>query len=130
MIKRNRRFSNVTKNESCSDPRELLLSLVDMGSIDSDDMLVACVSEMSDAECKRVLNSLALPECAECEDDEVEFDGDVEPVDDVVIDTDKEDASDGDEPDEDDSDEVEFESRIARLERSLRAESRKHRCRR
>lgn len=127
MIKRNRRFSNVAKNESCSDPRELLLSLVDMGSIDSDDMLVACVSEMSDAECKRVLNSLALPECAECEDDEVEFDNDIEPVDDVVIDTDDEEGA----SDEDDSDdEVEFESRIARLERSLRAESRKHCCRR
>ena len=55
--------------ESVDDPHELLLSLVDMGSLDIEDALLACVKEMSDAECKRVLGSLQLPECDNCDDE-------------------------------------------------------------
>lgn len=114
------------KNESCcEDPRELLLSLVDLGSIDVDEMLIACVSEMSDAECKRVLNSLSLPSNAEAveepednfdeepEDDSTE-DADVEPVD-------SDDLEDDAEAEElDDEDIAEVESRIRRLEKALK----------
>lgn len=57
MIKRNMK----RKCESVEDPRELFLSLVDMGSIDIEDAFLACVREMSDAECKRILNSISLP---------------------------------------------------------------------
>lgn len=126
------------KNESCDDPRELLLSLVDLGSIDSDEMLLACVSEMSDAECKRVLNSLSLPTGAELEDeddmDDVDFDdADVEPADDTVLDdADADDADDWEDDDADEGDtdeeaddEAELEARIRKLERSLSNESRR-----
>lgn len=126
------------KNESCDDPRELLLSLVDLGSIDSDEMLLACVSEMSDAECKRVLNSLSLPTGAELEDedgmDDVDFDdADVEPADDTVLDdADADDADDWEDDDADEGDtdeepedEAELEARIRKLERSISNESRR-----
>lgn len=125
------------KNESCDDPRELLLSLVDLGSIDSDEMLLACVSEMSDAECKRVLNSLSLPTGAELEDEDdmdVDFDdADVEPADDTVLDdADADDADDWEDDDADEGDadeeaddEAELEARIRKLERSLSNESRR-----
>lgn len=131
-----RRVSFRRKNESLvEDPHELLLSLVDMGSLDVEDALLACVTEMSDAECKRVLNSLSLPECCdEVEDEEMEEMPDdldeVETLDDTV------DLEDDDEPEvevedvelEDDEDEEaaeecrnrELEARIRRLERVLR----------
>ena len=102
--------------ESVKDPHELILSLVDFGSIDADDMLVACVSEMSDAECKRVLHQLDLvPE------DNAEIDDVATPdIDDVEIDDTEIDDKDLDEDDDkNDETEVELESRIRKLERRL-----------
>ena len=114
--------------ESVKDPHELILSLVDFGSIDADDMLVACVSEMSDAECKRVLHQLDLvPEDdakiddAEIDDTESDIDNDIE-IDDVEIDDkdiDDEDENDDDDDAKNDEAEVELESRIRKLERRL-----------
>ena len=114
--------------ESVKDPHELILSLVDFGSIDTDDMLVACVSEMSDAECKRVLHQLDLvPEDdaeiddVEIDDTESDIDNDIE-IDDVEIDDkdiDDEDENDDDDDAKNDETEVELESRIRKLERRL-----------
>lgn len=118
--------------ESVKDPHELILSLVDFGSIDADDMLVACVSEMSDAECKRVLHQLDLvPEDDteidgdEIDDTESDIDNDIE-IDDVEIDgkdldedDDEDDEDDEDDDDKNDETEVELESRIRKLERRL-----------
>lgn len=115
--------------ESVKDPHELILSLVDFGSIDADDMLVACVSEMSDAECKRVLHQLDLvPEDdteiddVEIDDTESDMDNDIE-IDDVEIDDkdidDEDDDEDEDDDDKNDETEVELESRIRKLERRL-----------
>lgn len=114
------------KTESIEDPRELLLSLVDMGSLDADELLLACVQEMSDAECKRVLNSLTLPSCCddvECDDEveDVEFedpeDVDVEPAEPVEFEEDE------DEEELDDEEIAEVESRIRRLEKALKNNS-------
>ena len=114
--------------ESVKDPHELILSLVDFGSIDADDMLVACVSEMSDAECKRVLHQLDLVPEDDTEIDGTEIDDVATPdIDDVEIDDveiDDKDIDDEDEDDDDDDDkndetEVELESRIRKLERRL-----------
>lgn len=133
MIKFNKSRSIRRMVESVKDPHELILSLVDFGSIDADDMLVACVSEMSDAECKRVLHQLDLvPEDdteiddVEIDDTESDIDNDIE-IDDVEIDD--KDIDDEDEDDDDDEDdknndktddtEVELESRIRKLERRL-----------
>ena len=133
------RKSSRVKNESCDDPRELLLSLVDLGSIDSDEMLLACVQEMSDAECKRVLNSLSLPACSDCvdsepaddemtiefpEDDEDDW-GDDEDSDDVEESDDEADEDADEESDDDSEEEAELEARIRKLERSLSNESRR-----
>ena len=114
--------------ESVKDPHELILSLVDFGSIDTDDMLVACVSEMSDAECKRVLHQLDLvPEDdaeiddVEIDDTESDIDNDIE-IDDVEIDDkdiDDEDENGDDDDAKNDETEVELESRIRKLERRL-----------
>ena len=116
--------------ESVKDPHELILSLVDFGSIDADDMLVACVSEMSDAECKRVLHQLDLVPEDDAEIDDVEIDetesdidNDIE-IDDVEIDDKDLDEDDDDDDDKNDADkndeaEVELESRIRKLERRL-----------
>lgn len=141
MIRNSFRRNTRQKNEELvSDPHELLLSLVDMGSLDMEEALLACVSEMSDAECKRVLNSLSLPSRSEEVDDLEEDDYNVEPVDDVVFDADDEDEADNEdsddfdlddeESDEDvdededaDEDEAELEARIRKLERSLSNES-------
>lgn len=83
MIRKNIR----RKCESVEDPRELLLSLVDMGSIDIEDAFLACVREMSDAECKRILNSISLPSNTELSDEQ---DEDVdEDVEDVTVDDEK-----------------------------------------
>lgn len=129
MIKNKRTFRKM-KNESCDDPRELLLSLVDLGSIDTDEMLVACVSEMSDAECKRVLNSLSLPSNSEevedewSDSEEVE-DADVEPSDDLVLDDEEESSEEPDEESEDEDQIAEVESRIRRLERIAKRENKK-----
>ena len=112
--------------ESVKDPHELILSLVDFGSIDADDMLVACVSEMSDAECKRVLHQLDLvPEDdteiddVEIDDTESDIDNDIE-IDEVEIDDkDIDDEDDDEDDDKNDDAEVELESRIRKLERRL-----------
>lgn len=117
--------------ESVKDPHELILSLVDFGSIDADDMLVACVSEMSDAECKRVLHQLDLvPEDdaeiddVEIDDAESDIDNDIEIDDAEIDDKDLDEDDDDDDDDENDDDkndetEVELESRIRKLERRL-----------
>ena len=133
MIKFNKSRNIRRMVESVKDPHELILSLVDFGSIDADDMLVACVSEMSDAECKRVLHQLDLVQEDDAEIDDTELDDVATPdIDDVEIDDaeiddkdlDDEDDDDDDEDDEDDDDkndetEVELESRIRKLERRL-----------
>ena len=116
--------------ESVKDPHELILSLVDFGSIDADDMLVACVSEMSDAECKRVLHQLDLVPEDDAEIDDAELDDvvttdiddaeidDVE-IDDKDLDEDDDDDDDDEDDDKNDETEVELESRIRKLERRL-----------
>lgn len=120
-----RRFTR-KKNESVEDPHELLLSLVDLGSLDAEEALLACVTEMSDAECKRVLSSLSLPDCCDEDDDEMSVEVD-EPSDDAEFPSDEDDADEvelsDDMPEDDDEDAVELESRIRHLERSLRSES-------
>lgn len=131
MIKFRKNKINRRIVESVKDPHELILSLVDFGSIDADDMLVACVSEMSDAECKRVLHQLDLvPESdaddveiddAEIDDTESDIDNDIE-VDDIAIDDDEnndDEVDDKDDDDKNDETEVELESRIRKLERRL-----------
>lgn len=129
MIKFNKSRSIRRIVESVKDPHELILSLVDFGSIDADDMLVACVSEMSDAECKRVLHQLDLvPEDdteiddteiddVEIDDTESDIDNDIE-IDDKDLD-DEDDDEDDNEDDKNDETEVELESRIRKLERRL-----------
>lgn len=119
-----RRFT-CKKNESVEDPHELLLSLVDLGSLDAEEALLACVTEMSDAECKRVLSSLSLPDCCDDVDDEMSVEVD-EPSDDVEFPSDEDDADEvelTDDMPEDEDEEVEVESRVRRLERKLRSES-------
>lgn len=129
MIKFNKSRNIRRMVESVKDPHELILSLVDFGSIDADDMLVACVAEMSDAECKRVLHQLDLvPEDdteiddIEIDDTESDIDNDIE-IDDVEIDDkdldDEDDDKDEDDDDKNDETEVELESRIRKLERRL-----------
>ena len=131
MIKSNKSRNIRRMIESVKDPHELILSLVDFGSIDADDMLVACVSEMSDAECKRVLHQLDLVPEDDAEIDDTEIDDVATPdIDDVEIDDaeiddkdldDEDDDDDDDENDDDKNDEteVELESRIRKLERHL-----------
>lgn len=126
MIKNNTRKFTRKMNESVEDPHELLLSLVDLGSLDAEEALLACVTEMSDAECKRVLSSLSLPDCCDEVDDEMSVEVD-EPSTDVEFPSDEEDDAEEveitDDMPEDEDEEVELESRIRRLERSLRSES-------
>ena len=113
------------KNESVEDPHELLLSLVDLGSLDAEEALLACVTEMSDAECKRVLSSLSLPDCCDEVDDEMSVEVD-DPSTDVEFPSDEDDAEEveiTDDMPEGEDEEVEIESRIRRLERKLRSES-------
>ena len=132
MIKFNKSRNIRRMVESVKDPHELILSLVDFGSIDADDMLVACVSEMSDAECKRVLHQLDLvPEDdaeiddVEIDDTESDIDNDIEINDTEIDDKDLDEDDDVDDVDDDDDDakndetEVELESRIRKLERRL-----------
>ena len=121
---RNRKLCSF-KNESVEDPHELLLSLVDLGSLDAEEALLACVREMSDAECKRVLSSLSLPDCCDEVDDEMSVEVD-EPSTDVEFPSDEDDTEEvelTDDTPEDEDEEVEIESRIRRLERKLRSES-------
>ena len=127
----------VKNEELVTDPRELLLSLVDMGSLDIEDALMACVKEMSDAECKRVLSGLSLPNCCDMEDDaeiaveepaedefpsddEAEEDSDEDEMEIEVEETGDEEDTDAE---EDDDEEVELEARIRRLERALKTET-------
>lgn len=136
MIKFNKSRSIRRIVESVKDPHELILSLVDFGSIDADDMLVACVSEMSDAECKRVLHQLDLvpeddaeiddTEIDDTEIDDVEIDdteSDIDNDNDIEIDDkdldDEDDDEDDNEDDKNDETEVALESRIRKLERRL-----------
>lgn len=136
MIKFRKNKINRRMVESVKDPHELILSLVDFGSIDADDMLVACVSEMSDAECKRVLHQLDLVleddtddveiDDVEIDDTESDIDNDIEiddvEIDDKDIDVDEDDDDDEDDDEDDDKNdetEVELESRIRKLERRL-----------
>ena len=122
MIKFNKSRNIRRMVESVKDPHELILSLVDFGSIDTDDMLVACVSEMSDAECKRVLHQLDLVPEDDAEIDDTEIDDVATPdIDDVEIDDAEIDDKDLDEDDDakNDETEVELESRIRKLERRL-----------
>ena len=136
MVKFNKR-RNAKNEELVSDPHELLLSLVDLGSIDCEDALLACVTEMSDAECKRVLSSLSLPDCCDdAEEDETDDDlvdeepedlddgedeeDDLNPVADEIVDMD---ASDDEELSQEESRCRNLESRIKQLERKLRSES-------
>ena len=123
------------KNENLvSDPHELLLSLVDMGSLAIEDVLMACIAEMSDAECKRVLSGLSLPNCcSNVEDSEDEMSDETpaeeetpseEPVEgelEVSVEDAPEEMADS-ENSEDDA-EVELEARIRRLERCIKRES-------
>ena len=121
---RNRKLCSF-KNESVEDPHELLLSLVDLGSLDAEEALLACVREMSDAECKRVLSSLSLPDCCDEVDDEMSVEVD-EPSTDVEFPSDEDDTEEvelTDDTPEDEDEEVEIESRIRSLERKLRSES-------
>ena len=131
MVKFNKSRNIRRMVESVKDPHELILSLVDFGSIDADDMLVACVSEMSDAECKRVLHQLDLvPEDdtddveiddVEIDDTESDIDNDIEIDDkDIDVEIDDKDIDDDDEDDDKNNEtEVELESRIRKLERRL-----------
>ena len=123
MIKFNKNRNIRRMIESVKDPHELILSLVDFGSIDADDMLVACVSEMSDAECKRVLHQLDLVPEDDAEIDDVEIDDTESDIDnDIEIDDkdiDDEDENDDDDDAKNDETEVELESRIRKLERRL-----------
>lgn len=120
-----RRFTR-KKNESVEDPHELLLSLVDLGSLDAEEALLACVREMSDAECKRVLSSLSLPLGAEEVEDDM--DGNLVPLDDEIIDDSEDDFAVEDEvtdeePAEDEAEDTEecvnrrLEAKISKLER-------------
>lgn len=130
MTKRPMRKFTKRKCESVEDPHELLLSLVDLGSLDTEEALLVCVAEMSDAECKRVLNSLSLPAQTEDVEDEVEDtymvevpdeesdDEDVEEVEDEEADE----ESDSDEESEDEDIEAELEARIRRLEKCVKRE--------
>ena len=132
MIKFNKSRNIRRMIESVKDPHELILSLVDFGSIDADDMLVACVSDMSDAECNRVLHQLDLVQEDDAEIDDVEIDdtesdidNDIEINDTEIDDKDLDEDDDVDDDDDDDDDdkndetEVELESRIRKLERRL-----------
>lgn len=116
----NRKYTCTIKKESVEDPRELLLSLVDLGSLDADEALLACVKEMSDAECKRVLGSLTLPSGVEEIEDEVE--DDVVPLDDGVQDSDEFSLDDADIEADSESEDADVEEKCnrRRLEAKLR----------
>jgi hypothetical protein len=113
-------------NDIVECPHTLLLSLVDVGSLDIEDALLACVKEMSNAEVKRVLNSLQLPECADCDnmtDSDDDLSVEVPDLDDMPADAeddnDVEDDIEAEDGIDDDSKDAELESRITRLERVL-----------
>jgi len=112
------KYRTSKKNESLvEDPHELLLSLVDMGSLDADECLLACVAEMSDAECKRVLNSISLPNncCGmddDAEEDNVAIEPAIEPADDTVLDLDKHEDEVDDEDFNDEDEELEEEEDV------------------
>jgi len=119
--RRNRRmFENV------EDPCELLASLVDLGSVDVEDAFLACLSEMSAAECKRVLAKCGMGFApaegefpADAEDGLEDADDFEEPeVEDDGLDEDADDEVEEVEDDVED-DEAELESRLRRLERKL-----------
>lgn len=125
-----RRFNRSNRKfESIEDPREVLLSLVDLGSADIEDVLLACVRTMSDREVKNVLNQFTLGSV----EDEFDSEEDTDEIDDAIIDSEAEmvdssDDSDLDEEDVEDEEEEEveecnsrtrLEDRINRLEKRL-----------
>lgn len=110
-INKNKFATTNRKNKSVEDPHELLLSLVDTGSLDSDEALLACVQEMSDADCKRALCSLGLSDCCDEVEDESAEDDDF-----VLEDEDAEEC---------DNRAFELEARIRSLKKSLLSESQK-----
>lgn len=125
-----RRFNRSNRKfESIEDPREVLLSLVDLGSADIEDVLLACVRTMSDREVKNVLNQFTLDSV----EDEFDSEDSADEIDDAIIDSEAEvvDSSDesdlDDEDDEDDEEEeveecnsrTRLEDRINRLEKRL-----------
>lgn len=126
-----RRFNRSNRKfESIEDPREVLLSLVDLGSADIEDVLLACVRTMSDREVKNILNQFTLDSV----EDEFDSEDSTDEIDDAIIDSEPEmvdssDDSDLDEEDvedEEDDEEVEecnsrtrLEDRINRLEKRL-----------
>lgn len=118
-------------NEKVEDPCELLASLVDMGSVELEDAFLACLSEMSAAECKRVLAKCGSgfacsgPECDELPADADDID-DLEPIDEDPIDDD-DDMEDDKEDDDMDDEEAELEARCRRLERCARSEAMRRR---
>ena len=120
-------------NEKVEDPCELLASLVDMGSVELEDAFLACLSEMSAAECKRVLakcGSGFVCSGSECDDDfpaDVEDMKDLEPVDDEPIDLEDDDKDMDDEDDDMDDEDAELEARCRRLERCARSEAMRRR---
>lgn len=129
----NRRYVSRMKKESVEDPHELLLSLVDLGSLDAEEALLACVKEMSDAECKRVLGSLSLPDCCdEVEDDPVKDDFDAsldnaEEVEDLSPEEFEEDTPEVQEDDPvEESHKRRLEAKVRRLERLLSIKNRKN----
>ena len=123
-----RRFNRSNRKfESIEDPREVLLSLVDLGSADIEDVLLACVRTMSDREVKNVLNQFTLDSV----EDEFDSEDSADEIDDAIIDSEAEmvdssDDEDLEDEDEEDDEEVEecntrtrLEDRINRLEKRL-----------
>ena len=124
------KFKSRRKYESCDDPGELILSLVDAGALSADDVLVTCIKLMSDADCLKVLQHVEL----DCDDDDSCDDSDedeITPVDSDDFDytdeeSDNEESEESDdsieeteEPEESESDVAEACKR-ARLEKRLR----------
>ena len=105
------------KKEDMVSARERLLDLVDNGSVNVEDALLACVRAMSEDTCEWVLNNMnteAVPEEGEVEAD-VEIAAADEPAPEVVVD---------EVPAEDDMEECnrrELEARIEELEKMVKA---------
>ena len=100
-------------------PREVLVSLVDLNVIDASSLLNACLQEMSDAECKRVLNMLSLPsgsDPVEDEDTELPDDNSQKGEDDSA----EQKALDDENSTEEPSPSEALQRRLVRLERLLR----------
>lgn len=129
MIRRKRMLENRRNRrmfENVEDPCELLASLVDLGSVDVEDAFLACLSEMSAAECKRVLAKCGMGFAA-AEEDEFPADAedgleDADDFEESEVEEVEDDEVEDDEVEDDEvsDEEVELESRIRRLEKSFR----------